>query len=328
MFLFLDRISSRTWLVWLAAWVLLWADTWLAAPCWHDVAKDGEFNFLPRDVPSRRGERLLQRAFPGRRAESSVVIVVAREGDRQELTEEDRRFIADKLRPGLRADRRRGGRFGGRPIQPLPAARSDHRAHPHLPGEGGRPAPGQRGPPRLRGAHRADDRLLRPAQHRRGGQDRGVIGRLRLEGAVPAGLRIALTGSEVLGRDMMRRVRERRAIHSWTIWLVIILLLVFYLAPLIALIPLVTLYVAVQVALSLLALFAQAGYLDLFRGLEVYTTVVVYAAGVDYNLFLISRYQEEVEGESRIGQALTQALGKIGGALAATPPPSSAASAR
>ena len=89
-------------------------------------------------------------------------------------------------------------------------------------------------------------------------------------------------------------------------------------APLIALIPLVTLYVAVQVALSLLALFAQAGYLDLFRGLEVYTTVVVYAAGVDYNLFLISRYQEEVEGESRIGQALTQALGKIGGALAAS----------
>ena len=84
MFTTLGRIISRTWMVWLAAWVLLWAGTRAAAPRWNDVAQDGQFNFLPSDVPSRRGQRLLRDAFPGRRAESSIVIVVAREGDRSE----------------------------------------------------------------------------------------------------------------------------------------------------------------------------------------------------------------------------------------------------
>src|SRR4051794_1908509 len=101
MFPWLGRIISRTWPAWLASWALLWAGSWAAAPRWNDVAKEGEFNFLPSDVPSHLGESLLRRAFPGRRAESSVVIVVTREGKRQELTEEDRRFIAEKLRPGL-----------------------------------------------------------------------------------------------------------------------------------------------------------------------------------------------------------------------------------
>lgn len=128
------------------------------------------------------------------------------------------------------------------------------------------------------------------------------------QGAVPAGLQLALTGSTVLGRDtMVAESESARAIESWTIWLVIILLLLFYRATVIALVPLITLYVAVQVALRILALLAQAGYLELFHGLEVYTSVVVYAAGVDYNLFLISRYEEEVEGESVIGQALARA---------------------
>ena len=44
---------------------------------------------------------------------------------------------------------------------------------------------------------------------------------------------------------------------------------------------------------------------------------MVYAAGVDYILFLISRYQEELEGGAPIGEALAGALGKIGGTLAA-----------
>src|SRR4051794_16625140 len=115
MFPWLGRIISRTWLVSLAAWALLWAGTREAAPPWPDVAEDGEFNFLPLDVPSRRGERLLRRAFPGHRGKSGVVIVVAREGDRRGLTDEDRRFIAERLRPGLeRIADEEGGSEAGR----------------------------------------------------------------------------------------------------------------------------------------------------------------------------------------------------------------------
>ena len=56
-----------------------------------------------------------------------------------------------------------------------------------------------------------------------------LVGRLRREGAVPAGLRIPMSGSAVPGRDMMlAESRSARTIQSWTIWLVIILLLVYY----------------------------------------------------------------------------------------------------
>jgi putative drug exporter of the RND superfamily len=318
MFTLLGRIISRTWLVWLAAWALLLAGTWKVAPSWQEVAKDGQFNFLPPDMPSRRGEDLLRRAFPGGRAESSVVIVAAREGDRQ-LTEEDRRFIADKLRPGLEriADEeassvanRSSHTQRQNPIIVRILTFQDPEAGPLLISED-------------RSASLVVIDLTTDFLSRRNipvvRKVEELIGRLRGEGGVPAGLQLALTGSTVLGRDtMVAESESARAIESWTIWLIIILLLVFYRAPFIALVPLITLYVAVQIALRILALAAQAGYVELFHGLEVYTSVVVYAAGVDYNLFLISRYEEEAAGEPGIGQALARAVGRIGGALAAS----------
>src|SRR5690349_237694 len=101
MFAWLGQFISRTWMAWLAAWLLLWAGTRLVAPRWSDVARDGQFNFLPRDVPSRRGEELLRNAFPSQHPGSSLVIVLAHEGNRQELSQEDRLFISEKLKPGL-----------------------------------------------------------------------------------------------------------------------------------------------------------------------------------------------------------------------------------
>jgi RND superfamily putative drug exporter len=316
MFAWLGRVIARGWPCWLAAWALLALGTWAAAPRWQDVARDGEFDFLPRDVPSRRGEGLLRRAFPGRRAESSIVIVVTREGT---LTEQDRRFIAEELRPGLEriaeaegrsgAESAGGGRRGDSVIARI-LTYQDKMIGPLLTSEDRRAS--------LVLIELTTDFLVRRNIEVVGKIDE-LIGRLRSDRRVPAGLELALTGSAVLGRDMMSAESDSaRRIHSWTIWLVIILLLAFYRAPLIALIPLITLYAAVQVALRILAMLAQAGYVELFRGLEVYTTVVVYGAGVDYNLFLISRYQEEAETEPSLGHALSQALGKIGGALAAS----------
>lgn len=319
MILSLGRIVSRTWPVWLIAWFLLWAGTWAVAPRWDEVAKDGEFNFLPRDIPSRRGEDLLRRAFPGHRAESSIVIVLTREGDRQELTEADRRFITDVLRPELERIAEGGGRAG--------ADRADgDRRRESIVGRILTFQDQEAGALLISEDRRASlviielktDFLLRSNIPVVGEIDE-LIARLQREEAVPAGLRIALTGSAVLGRDMMRAESESaRAIRSWTTWLVILLLLIFYRAPLIALLPLITLSITLRIAIQLLALLAQAGYIDLFRGLDVYTHVVAYAAGVDYNLFLISRYQEELEDGEPFGTAVAHALDKIGGALAAS----------
>ena len=146
-----------------------------------------------------------------------------------------------------------------------------------------------------------------------------VLEDLGHERLVPAGLSIELTGSAVVGLDIARAGEaSARAIGIWTIVLVSTLTLIVFRAPLLALIPLITLFFAMDVALNVLALLAHAGVIGLFKGVEAYSTVVVYASGVDYSLFLISRFKEELDsgGEMKIG--VGNAVGKVGAAIAAS----------
>src|SRR5439155_8552584 len=91
-----------------------------------------------------------------------------------------------------------------------------------------------------------------------------------------------------------------------------------YRAPLLALIPLATVYLAVQVSVSLLAILARAGQLTLFQGIQIYITILAYGAGVDYSLFLTARYKEELDRGATPADAVARAVGGVGGALAAS----------
>ncbi len=80
--------------VWLTVAVLLR----LFAPTWESLAYDGDFDFLPIEMPSVAGGLLLDQAFPEERRRSEIVIVVARED--QPLTEADD-FVALDLQRRL-----------------------------------------------------------------------------------------------------------------------------------------------------------------------------------------------------------------------------------
>ncbi len=76
-----DRLGtsvSRHWLLALAFWVALAAGLHLCAPPWDQVTRDGDFEYLPADMTSVRGTRLLHEAFPEIRSRSAAVLVVAR----------------------------------------------------------------------------------------------------------------------------------------------------------------------------------------------------------------------------------------------------------
>ncbi|MEX0718304.1 MAG: MMPL family transporter [Planctomycetaceae bacterium] len=131
--------------------------------------------------------------------------------------------------------------------------------------------------------------------------------------------RIDLSGTATVGRDMRQAAKDSADnTHLATLILVVILLLVIYRAPVLALIPLLTVAAAVKIALSSLAILAEAGAVSLFSGIEVYVTVVLYGAGVDYCLFLIARYKEELDGGATIEEAIRESLGKVGAALTAS----------
>lgn len=137
--------------------------------------------------------------------------------------------------------------------------------------------------------------------------------------AIPPGLDIAFSGTAIYGRDaMMASEESSKATEKWTVILVIVLLLLMYRAPFLAMIPLLTVSVSGAIALKLLSIAASFGWVSLFNGIEAYVTVLVYGAGIDYCLFLIARYREELNGGATIEEAISETLEKVGSAIAAS----------
>ena len=130
-----------------------------------------------------------------------------------------------------------------------------------------------------------------------------------------------MTGSAVVGHDINTAANESIANTTWTtITLVVIILLIVYRSPLLAMVPLVTIALSVLVsfwAIALLTTVPGLGF-QVINITRVFVVVVLFGAGTDYCLFLIARYSEELgRGRSR-ADALREAIGQVGGALVAS----------
>lgn len=323
---------NRTWLAILLLWIMIAAALHFAAPGWSSIAQDGEFSFLPADSPARQADALFNQAFPKDLLASSIVVVVSRQSD-DGLRDDDKDFITDVLKPRLQeiADGETGlpdrGMKQGKESKSgkSPSIEKDDTDTPVV--------------SRIRAFDAevvgsllmSNDRkatlvILELSTDYAAARNRPTIqateellADLRQRRQVPEGLELHLTGSAVVGRDITRAAEMSAAgTEKWTIILVVVLTLVVYRAPLLALIPLVTLYFCMYVSLKTLALLAGAGVVDVFNGIQAYATVVVYASGVDYCLFLISRFKEELATERDARLALRHAVGKVGHAIAAS----------
>jgi putative drug exporter of the RND superfamily len=103
-----------------------------------------------------------------------------------------------------------------------------------------------------------------------------------------------------------------------TIVLVVVILLFVYRSPLLALVPLVSIALSVWVALKALALLTLIPGVYLVNVSKMFAIVLLYGAGTDYCLFLISRYREEIAQGRHLRDALSRSVGSVGGALAAS----------
>jgi RND superfamily putative drug exporter len=83
-------------------------------------------------------------------------------------------------------------------------------------------------------------------------------------------------------------------------------------------VPLLTIAVAVWVALKLLALCTLIPGFYLVNVSQIFAIVMLYGAGTDYCLFLISRYREELAAGKDKAEALRGGVSKVGGALVAS----------
>ncbi len=340
MFQPLGQAVSRAWPLILLFWAVVVVLVIAFAPDWTEVTQDGEFVFLPEDSSSRVAEDLYRKAFPDSLEGSiedgssiqqnplgSTVVIIVRRTDRPGgLTEDDERFLDETLRPELERIAQTTGHgylsFDGELVTDpetaeIPVARGVWTSRSQKIGRLLTSEDGQATLMLMELKTEFLDRSNSLLIHRIEELVRDVTNRDKWGEFNIAGLDLAISGSATVGRDMLVAEHESAAKTEWfTKVLVIILLLVIYRAPLLALIPLITVGLAVEMTIRLLRIMAELGWVGLFNGIEIYVTVVVYGAGVDYCLFLIARYKEELERGLTIPNALATAVHKVGVALA------------
>jgi uncharacterized membrane protein YdfJ with MMPL/SSD domain len=97
-----------------------------------------------------------------------------------------------------------------------------------------------------------------------------------------------------------------------TVLLVLVLLLVIYRSPILAIVPLVVIGSALTLAQSAAALLSQHFDLPLNGQVTAIMSVLVFGAGTNYALFIVSRYREELVLNSDKWEAMRTTMSNIG----------------
>lgn len=302
MFKYLGRwTATHPWLICLA-WLIVAVVVGRVAPKWDDRAADDDIRFLPPRCDSVKGYQLLEQAFPQELFASRLIVAVERADS--PLTPADFALV-----DGLAADLQRLRRDD----PSLQIARICTHCDPIL-GKRLVSADGcctliqvSLGTPYLAVQTRATVDAAAAC----------LRDRIASVGAnAPA---IHLTGPAGIGRDLIgASANSLESTTLATIVLVVVILLLVHRAPLLALVPLGTIAVSVWVALKILALCTLIPGFVMVNISQIFAVVMLYGAGTDYCLFLISRYREELMRGRDWLTALTRSVGGVGGALAAS----------
>jgi putative drug exporter of the RND superfamily len=123
------------------------------------------------------------------------------------------------------------------------------------------------------------------------------------------GLSAYVTGPAGIAADLDQVANEAgRTLLIATLGLVLILLLLVYRAPLLALLPLIAVGAAYTIAIGIAYLVIKAGWIVVNSEGTFLLLVLVFGAGTDYSLLLVHRYREELGRGSPAEVALPAAL--------------------
>lgn len=336
MFEKLGELIVRIWPGILLAWFSALVITGVMAPSLDSVAETEEFAFLPASTPSHVAEKLFGEAFPKKLVPSRIVIVVRRDQENG-LQDRDWKWIDNRLDGDSPKERNTELRQRLLEIAEKQGglAQGDELADDVNPVD-------HKGASPISAIRTYQDPTLGRLLRSKDGKATLVLVELTTDFLdshnqptvkaieelftdpefrqhIPAGLDLTLSGEATVGRDMQVAAKKSaQATEMLTVVLVVILLIGIYRAPLLALIPLITVGVSVQLTMSLLKLLAERHLVTLFTGVESYVTVLLYGAGVDYCLFLIARYKEELDSGVSISEGVSNSIAKVGAAIAAS----------
>jgi RND superfamily putative drug exporter len=290
-------------LVTIAAWVLLGVAGFAAHSRIDDVTAAGQSSFLPKDAESTRALDVLQHSQKSGE-EVPVVIVFDRDGG---LTRADLGAIG-RIGNGLDELKIVGATpivdpFSANAEAPLgEVAKIAHGIGPiSRDGEAALVVlaidAGDRGAI-LSGVHRIRHYLREHAR---------------------PGLNSYVTGPGGIAADLEQVADEAgKTLLIATLSLVLILLLVVYRAPLLAVLPLLVVGTAYLVATGIAYLLIESGAITVNTEGTFLLLVLIFGAGTDYSLLLVHRYREELQEGRAPALALPRALRETMPAIAAS----------
>ncbi len=271
-----------------AVWLLLGATGLLAHAHIDDVTAAGQSSFLPADAESTRAVRALQHVSGGGE-EVPVVVVFERRGG---LAKGDLRAIG-RLGDGLDRLALTGATPVVDPFSGAPRYRRDLAAVAGVANGVG---------PISRDGEAALLFLAIDAQNRGAVVDGVHRIRAYLHAHARPGLRAFVTGPGGIAADLEATASE--AAHTLlfaTVGLVLLLLLLVYRAPVLALLPLIAVGAAYLVAVGIAYLLIEAGLIVVNAEGTMLLLVLIFGAGTDYSLLLVHRYREELARDGSRG---------------------------
>ncbi|MGY4654305.1 MMPL family transporter [Mycobacterium sp. URHB0021] len=136
---------------------------------------------------------------------------------------------------------------------------------------------------------------------------------------MPTGLRAEVTGGPAFGADIANSFSGANiTLLAVTAGVVALLLIVTYRSPVLWLVPLAVIGFADRVAAVMGTAIADAVGMDPDGSTSGITSVLVFGAGTNYALLLISRYREELGRSESHGEALATAVRRAGPAIVAS----------
>lgn len=283
----LAQFADRWWWAIIAFWLFATAAAYFTAPSFEEVATYDESAFLPTSAPAIQGGILHEEAWPGGSFSRSAVVAFIREDE--ELTDRDREYIRQIA--NWAASERAPEAFG-EVRSPL----SDEQLREALTSEDGQAVlvvVGLTVPPFTPVANEAV---------------RELRAHIDAETSPPEGLDVYVTGTGAVAADNQAAIDEAvRRVHLITLVLVVAILLFVYRSPVAPLVPLATIGVAFLMSISVVSLLAKAG-MDVSSIFESFAIVIVFGAGTDYCLLLVSRFHDELLSAEDIGYEVDGAM--------------------
>ncbi|MBB4891957.1 RND superfamily putative drug exporter [Streptomyces olivoverticillatus] len=273
----------RPWLT-IAAWIIAAVALALLAPGLKSTTDETEF--LPSHYESVRAGNLQEKSFP--KTEQPAAIAVFKRADGGKLTPEDRRDVAT-VATGLQ---------------------DKHRD------KVGKVVPGAVAP----NGEIALANIIATTKNSYDEKLPDSVKQLR-EDAKPllekTHLKMGITGQAATTLDSKESSGNTDAmIMSATFLLIIVLLLIIFRSPLIAILPVIIIGIVFTVATGLIGTAASAGGLKADSSISAILIVVLFGVGTDYILFLLFRYREHLREGQEPKQALVNAVERIGETIA------------